>query len=150
MWPSRLSESRGRRPALACGRMGDLILGLPFVWQRTASVAHVFSVYIAVTVATGLALLLVWRHDRKQSFTALLGLSHLIWTAYPLSYLVARQPDVALKVIGLMGRRCPPLCLDPDGQRHQPVLGSPPSHAATCRPCSWCCCWRTAPSWATT
>ena len=54
---------------------------------------HVFSVYIAVTVATGLALLLVWRHDRKQSFTALLGLSHLIWTAYPLSYLAARQPD---------------------------------------------------------
>ena len=73
---------------------------------------HVFSVYIAVTVATGLALLLVWRHDRKQSFTALLGLSHLIWTAYPLSYLVARQPDVALKVIGLMGLSVvPSLCL---------------------------------------
>src|SRR5690606_19694241 len=86
--------------------------GLP-VGQRTASVVlHVFSVYIAVTVATDLALLLVWRHDRKQSFTALLGLSHLIWTAYPLSYLAARQPEVAWQVIGMMGLSVvPSLCL---------------------------------------
>ena len=86
---------------------------LPPHGRRAASVVlYVFAIYIAVTVATGLALLLVWRHDRKQSFTALLGLSHLIWTAYPLSYLAARQPSEAWQVIGLMGLSLvPSLCL---------------------------------------
>ncbi len=73
---------------------------------------YVFAIYIAVTLATGVALLLVWRHDRRQSFTALLGLSHLIWTAYPLSYLGVRSPDAWLHSLGLLGLAVvPSLCL---------------------------------------
>lgn len=72
---------------------------------------YVFAIYIAVTLATGVALLLVWRHDRKQSFTALLGLSHLIWTAYPLSYLAVRNPQAVWQAIGMTGLSLvPSLC----------------------------------------
>lgn len=111
---------------------------------------HVFSVYIAVTVATGLALLLVWRHDRKQSFTALLGLSHLIWTAYPLSYLAARQPELAWEVIGLMGLSIvPSLCLILMVKGIACFRGAT-FRVATCRSCSRCCCWPTVPSWDAT
>ncbi len=73
---------------------------------------YVFLTYIAVTLATGVALLLVWRHDRKQSFTAMLGVSHLIWSAYPLCYLATRSPDVLWQIAGRMGLAIvPSLCL---------------------------------------
>ncbi|HYR24855.1 MAG TPA: bifunctional diguanylate cyclase/phosphodiesterase [Aquabacterium sp.] len=73
---------------------------------------HTFAIYIAVTLITGGALLLVWRQDRKQSFSALLGLSHLIWTAYPLAYLATHSTHAAVYGMGLLGLTLvPSLCL---------------------------------------
>ena len=64
---------------------------------------YTFAIYMAVTLGTGVALLLVWRQDRAQTFTALLGLSHLIWTFNPLAYLATRSADPMWHHIGLVG-----------------------------------------------
>ncbi len=64
---------------------------------------YTFAIYMAVTLGTGCALLLVWRQDRAQTFTALLGLSHLIWTLNPLAYLAARSSDPLWHGLGLVG-----------------------------------------------
>ncbi|NBD21670.1 EAL domain-containing protein [Aquabacterium fontiphilum] len=53
----------------------------------------IFVLYTLVTLSTGLALLLVWRHDRTQGFTALLGLSHLIFSFSPLAYFAMQRPE---------------------------------------------------------
>lgn len=64
---------------------------------------YTFIIYMAVTLGTGGALLLVWRQDRTQTFSALLGLSHLVWTFAPLAYVLAKQPDAVSHVVGLIG-----------------------------------------------
>ena len=63
---------------------------------------YTFAIYMAVTLGTGCALLLVWRQDRTQTFSALLGLSHLIWTLTPMAYLAARSADPLWHMSGLI------------------------------------------------
>jgi diguanylate cyclase (GGDEF)-like protein/PAS domain S-box-containing protein len=63
-------------------------------------VLYTFAIYMAVTLGTGCGLLLVWRQDRTQTFSALLGLSHLIWSLTPLAYLAARSLDPAWQIGG--------------------------------------------------
>lgn len=65
--------------------------------------AYTFAIYMAVTLGTGIALLLVWRQDRTQTFTALLGLSHLSWTLTPLAYLAAISPRHGTHLAGIAG-----------------------------------------------
>jgi diguanylate cyclase (GGDEF)-like protein/PAS domain S-box-containing protein len=57
---------------------------------------------MAVTLGTGGALLLVWRQDRTQTFSALLGLSHLIWALTPMAYLAARSAQPVWHMVGLV------------------------------------------------
>lgn len=74
-----------------------------FISEAAFDVLYTFAIYMAVTLGTGVALLLVWRQDRAQTFTALLGLSHLIWTLNPLAYLATRSTDPLWHHIGLVG-----------------------------------------------
>lgn len=64
---------------------------------------YTFAVYTAVTLVTGVALLLVWRNDRTQAFTRLLGVAHLVLASNPLAYLAWKRPEPVLHVAGLLG-----------------------------------------------
>jgi diguanylate cyclase (GGDEF)-like protein len=66
-------------------------------------VLHPFVFFIAVTLITGVALLLVWRKDRSLIFAALLGLAHLVHGLIPLAYWMWRQPHPALSFLGVVG-----------------------------------------------
>jgi diguanylate cyclase (GGDEF)-like protein/PAS domain S-box-containing protein len=57
---------------------------------------------MAVTLGTGLALLLVWRQDRTQAFSGLLGVSHLVWSLVPLAYMTAKSPDPTRQYVGTL------------------------------------------------
>lgn len=61
---------------------------------------YTLAVYTAVTFVTGVALLLVWRNDRTQAFTRLLGLSHVALAANPLAYLAWKSPHPLLHMVG--------------------------------------------------
>ena len=61
---------------------------------------YTLAVYTAVTLVTGVALLLVWRNDRTQAFTRLLGLSHVALAFNPLAYLAWKSPDPVLHMVG--------------------------------------------------
>lgn len=61
---------------------------------------YTLAVYTAVTFVSGVALLLVWRNDRTQAFTRLLGLSHVALAANPLAYLAWKQPDPVVHMVG--------------------------------------------------
>lgn len=74
-----------------------------FIREAARDVLYTFAIYMAVTLGTGVVLLLVWRQDRAQTFTALLGLSHLIWTLNPLAYLATRSTDAFWHHVGLVG-----------------------------------------------
>jgi diguanylate cyclase (GGDEF)-like protein/PAS domain S-box-containing protein len=63
-------------------------------------VIYTLAVYTAVTFVTGVALLLVWRNDRTQAFTRLLGLSHVALAANPLAYLAWKSPHPVLHMVG--------------------------------------------------
>jgi diguanylate cyclase (GGDEF)-like protein/PAS domain S-box-containing protein len=65
-------------------------------------VIYTFAMYMAVTLGTGLALLLVWRQDRTQTFSGLLGVSHLVWSTVPFAYMTAKSPDPALQYAGTL------------------------------------------------
>jgi PAS domain S-box-containing protein len=67
-----------------------------------ANVLYPFAIYLAVTLLTGLALILLWRQDRSQSFSALLGLSHMVSAMTPLAYLAVKQPERLWHVFGLL------------------------------------------------
>lgn len=64
---------------------------------------HLFLIYMAVTLVTGGALVLVWRHDRQQVFCGLLGVSHLIWAFKPAMYILWRQPEPVWHHLGTVG-----------------------------------------------
>jgi diguanylate cyclase (GGDEF)-like protein/PAS domain S-box-containing protein len=66
-------------------------------------VLYPFAIYLAVTLLTGAALILLWRQDRTQSFSALLGLAHLASALTPLAYLAFSRPEPLWHVIGLIG-----------------------------------------------
>ncbi|WP_374258369.1 putative bifunctional diguanylate cyclase/phosphodiesterase [Aquabacterium sp.] len=75
-------------------------------------VQYTFAIYMAVTLITGAALLMVWRQDRSQSFTAQLGLSHLIWTGYPVAYFATHSTNPLVHGVGVFGLSIvPSLCL---------------------------------------
>lgn len=63
-----------------------------------------FAIYMAVTLLTGCALLLVWRQDRAQAFSGLLGLAHVVSAFSPVSYfLAAKAPGPTWHTVGLIG-----------------------------------------------
>lgn len=63
-----------------------------------------FAIYMAVTLLTGCALLLVWRQDRAQAFSGLLGLAHIVSAFSPVAYYLASQPPgPGWHVLGLIG-----------------------------------------------
>jgi len=78
------------------------ITGQPFSGCAT-TVLYIFAIFMAVTLVTGGALLLVWRKDRTQTFTALLGLSHLVWPFNPLAYLATQSAQPHWHMLGLVG-----------------------------------------------
>lgn len=67
------------------------------------TMTHLFLIYMAVTLVTGGALVLVWRHDRNQAFSGWLGVSHLIWAFKPAMYMLWRQPEPLWHHTGTVG-----------------------------------------------
>ncbi len=64
---------------------------------------HLFLINMSVTLVTGAALILVWRYDRTQVFSGLLGLSHLIWSINPLMYAAWRSSHAVVHHAGALG-----------------------------------------------
>lgn len=64
---------------------------------------HLFLIYMAVTLVTGAALVWVWHSDRKQVFSGLLGVAHLLWAWNPVMYLLWRNPQPPWHEVGAGG-----------------------------------------------
>ena len=64
---------------------------------------YVFAVNTAVSLISGLSLLLIWRQDRSHAFARSIALAQLCNVAAVLSYTVWRGPLSALNLVGVIG-----------------------------------------------
>lgn len=62
-----------------------------------------YILYVAVMLASGSTLLLVWHKNRSLIFAGLLGAAHLLYCVNPLAYWAWHQPDPVWRALGFVG-----------------------------------------------
>lgn len=71
--------------------------------SRGCCVLYPYILYIAVMLASGSTLLLVWHKNRSLIFAGLLGAAHLLYCVNPFAYWAWLQPEPAWRALGFMG-----------------------------------------------